>query len=313
MASTDIISSDGLDIKVRGRLLKTVYLNDEYYVGAPDPAALIAELKQRRVADVFTFVQELHDRKAHFDHRLSWDTMAVLPLTTYANWFDKQIKFKPRNRLRKAWKAGVETRMLDFSDDLVRSIMEIYNETPLRQGKRNWHYGKDFDTVKREHSTFLERSEFIGAWFKDELVGFAKVTHGEHSSIIMNIVAKMSARDMSPMNALIAKSVECVAAKNIPLLNYGVWGRRGMNEFKVAQAFECLEVPRYHVPLTAKGAWALKHDLHRGLKERMPEAWIVKLADTRAKLNEWLHRQPSGQRTAHAAGAKASAAGEAES
>jgi hypothetical protein len=313
MASTDIISSGGLDIKVRGRLLRTACLNDEYYVGAPDPAALIADLKSRRVADVFTFVQELDDPKPHFEHRLSWDKMAVLPLTTYANWFDKQIKFKPRNRLRKAWKAGVETRMLDFSDDLVRSIMEIYNETPLRQGKRNWHYGKDFETVKREHSTFLDRSEFIGAWFKDELIGFAKVTHGEHSSIIMNIVAKMSARDMSPMNALIAKSVECVAAKNIPLLNYGVWGRRGLNEFKVAQAFECLEVPRYHAPLTAKGEWALKHDLHRGLKERMPEAWIVKLADTRAKLNEWLHRKASGLRPSQATGAKAGTAGEAES
>ncbi len=312
MASKDITSSSGLDIKVSGRLLKTAHLTDEYYVDAPDPAALVAELKQRRAADVFTFVQELHDTKPRFEHRLSWDQMAVLPLTTYANWFDKQIKFKPRNRLRKAWKAGVETRMLGFSDDLVRAIMEIYNETPLRQGKRNWHYGKDFDTVKREHATFLGRSEFIGAYFKDELIGFAKVTHGERSSILMNIVAKMSARDMSPMNALIAKSVECVAARNIPLLNYGVWGRRGLNEFKVAQAFECLEVPRFHVPLSAKGQWALKHDLHRGLKERMPEAWIVKLADTRAKLNEWLYRKDAGVRPAHAA-AKPGAVGEAES
>ena len=312
MASKDITSTGGLGIKVGGRLLRTAHLTDEYYVGAPDPAALIAELKQRRVADVFTFVQELHDPKPRFEHRLSWDKMAVLPLTTYANWFDKQIKFKPRNRLRKAWKAGVETRMLDFSDDLVRAIMEIYNETPLRQGKRNWHYGKDFDTVKREHATFLERSEFIGAYFKDELIGFAKVTHGERSSIIMNIVAKMSARDMSPMNALIAKSVECVAARNIPLLNYGIWGRRGLNEFKVAQAFECLDVPRYHVPLSLKGEWALKHDLHRGLKERMPEAWIVKLADTRAKLNEWLYSKGGGARPAHAT-AKPGAVGEAES
>jgi hypothetical protein len=66
MASTDIISSGGLDIKVRGRLLRTACLNDEYYVGAPDPAALIADLKSRRVADVFTFVQELDDPKPHF-------------------------------------------------------------------------------------------------------------------------------------------------------------------------------------------------------------------------------------------------------
>lgn len=312
MASTHIIRSGDIDIKVEGRLLRTAHLNDEYYVGAPDPAALIAELKERRVADVFTFVQELHDPKPHFEHRLSWDKMAVLPLTSYANWFEKKIKF-PRNRLRKAWKAGVEARMLEFSDDFVRSIMDIYNETPLRQGKRNWHYGKDFETVKREHATFLDRSEFIGVYFKDEMIGFAKVTHGERSSIIMNIVAKMSAREMSPMNVLIAKSVECVSMKGIPLLNYGVWGRRGLNQFKVAQAFECLDVPRYHVPLSAKGQWALKMGLHRGLKERMPEAWIVKLADTRAKCNDWLYGMAADLRRSAPIGAKAAPSGDHES
>ena len=307
MASRDIIGPDGIAVKVGGRLLRTAQLADEYYVAARDPAALIAQLKKHRAADIFTFVQELHDRKEHFEHHLSWDEMAVLPLTTYANWFDKQIKFKPRNRLRKAWKSGVETRMLEFTDELVRSIMVIYNETPLRQGKRNWHYGKDFETVKREHATFLERSEFIGAYYQDELIGFAKVTHDKQCSIIMNIVAKVSQRDRSPMNALIAKSVECVAARNIPLLNYGVWGRRGLNEFKVANAFECMAVPRYYVPLTWRGEWALKMGLHRGLKERMPEAWIVKIADTRAKWNEWLYAKGSGLRLSGAVEAKAGA------
>jgi hypothetical protein len=217
--------------------------------------------------------------------------MAVLPLTTYAHWFDKQLTFKPRNRLRKAWKNGVETRVVDFTDDFVRAVMAIYNETPLRQGKRNWHYGKDFDTVKREHATFLERSEFIGAYAGDELIGFAKLTHSAHHCIVMNMVAKVSQRDKAPTNALLAKAVEQVTARQIPLLNFGVWGRRGLNEFKLANAFECTKVPRYYVPLTLKGAWALKLNLHRSLKERLPEHWIVKLADTRARWNEWRHRQ----------------------
>ncbi len=288
MASREILKLGATELRIDGHLLKTARLRDEYYVAAADPPSLISGLRDLHAgADIFTFVQELHDRDVHFGYHLEWDKMAVLPLTTYANWFDKQIKFKPRNKLRKAWKSGVETRVQGLTDELVRGIREIYNETPLRQGKRNWHYGKDFDTVKREHSTFLERSEFIGAYIEDELIGFAKITHGEKYSILMNIVAKVSQRERAPMNALIAKTVELVAGRKIPLLNYGVWGRRGLNDFKVANAFECMEVPRYYVPLTFEGAIALKLNLHRGLKERMPEAWIVKLADTRGRWNTW--------------------------
>ena len=165
--------------------------------------------------------------------------------------------------------------------------MEIYNETPIRQGKRNWHFGKDFETLKREHATFLDRSDFIGAYVGDEMIGFAKVTHAENYSIIMNIVAKVSHRHMAPANGLIAKTIELVAARKIGLLNYGVWGRRGLSDFKVSSAFECFSVPRYYVPLTLRGRLALKLGLHLQLKERLPESWIVKAADLRARWNEW--------------------------
>jgi hypothetical protein len=317
MASARIIPLGGVDLRVHGRLLRTAQLNDEFYVSPGDPSEFMARMKHQRVgADVFTFVQELHDREVHHaqhPHRVSWDEMAVMPVSTYAHWFDKQIKFKPRNKLRKAWKSGVETRVLSLDDTLVRGIMDIYNETPLRQGKRNWHYGKDFDTVKREHATFLDRSEFIGAFFMNELIGFAKVTHSPNYSILMNIVAKVSQRDKAPMNALVAKTVEQVAARNIPLLNYGVWGRRGLNDFKVANAFECMAVPRYHVPLTRRGELALKLELHRSLKERMPEAWIIKLADTRARWNEWRVAKLAALHVGRPAAPKAAAAADADS
>ncbi len=287
---SQILKVGEIDVRVDGRVLRTARLNDEYYVAAGAPDALVAGLKASgRGIDLVTFVQELHDPNARLGVPSSWDEMAVLPVSTYQHWFDKQITFKPRNKLRKAWKNGVETRVVAFSDELLRGIMAIYNETPLRQGKRNWHYGKDFATIKREHATFLDRSEFIGAYVQGELVGFAKVTHGRDYSIIMNIVALLAQRDKAPMNALIAKSIELVAARKIPLLNYGVWGRRGLNEFKVANGFECRAIPRYVVPLTARGRLALKLQLHRGLKERLPESWIVSAANARANWNTWWH------------------------
>ena len=287
MQANGLIKVDNLDVNVGGRFLKTAYLNDEYYVVVTDPAVFISSLRPAGVkADLFTFVQELHDRAPKYDFHLELDEMAVLPLTTFDNWFNKQITFKPRNKIRKALKNGVETRVVEFSDELLRGIKEIYDETPIRQGKRNWHYQKDFETLKREHASFLDCSEFIGAYFQDELIGFVKVTHSKNYSIIMNIVSKVAAREKAPTNALITKTIEVVTAKHIPLLNYGVWGRRGLNEFKTASAFECYRVPRYYVPLTLKGQVALKLKLHRGLKERLPENWIIKLAEWRTKWNE---------------------------
>lgn len=287
MQGKGLIKVENLDVKVGGRFLKTACLNDEYYLPVADPATFIPKLKAAGVkADLFTFVQELHDRTPKYEYHREMDDMAVLPLTTFDHWFNKQITFKPRNKIRKALKNGVETRVVEFTDELLRGIKEIYDETPLRQGKRNWHYQKEFETLKREHSTFLDRSEFIGAYFQGELIGFVKVTHAKNYSIIMNIVSKVAAREKAPTNALITKTIELVTARNIPLLNYGVWGRRGLNDFKTASAFECYQVPRYYVPLTLKGRLALKLKLHRGLKERLPENWIIKLAEWRTKWNE---------------------------
>ena len=39
-------------------------------------------------------------------------------------------------------------RRVPFDDALVRGISRIYDETPTRQGRRFWHYGKDLDAAK---------------------------------------------------------------------------------------------------------------------------------------------------------------------
>jgi hypothetical protein len=181
-----------------------------------------------------------------------------------------------------------------YTDELVHAIMAVYNESPLRQGKANRHYGKSFEAVQHEHATFAERSDFVGAYLAGELIGFAKVTHDANCSIVMNLVAMLAHRDKSPTNSLLAHLVKLCAARHSRLLNYGVWGRRGLNEFKVANGFECLAVPRYHVPLSLTGRAALALGLHRSLKDRLPEAWIVHLADARARGNEWWHERGTG-------------------
>ena len=50
--------------------------------------------------------------------------------------------------MRRAAKRGVIVRVAPFDDEFARGIHKICNEAPGRQGRRFWHYGKDFETVK---------------------------------------------------------------------------------------------------------------------------------------------------------------------
>ena len=70
-------------------------------------------------------------------------------------------------------------REVPFDDVLVKGIWEIYNETPVRQGREFPHYGKDLETVHREEATFLDRSVFIGAFLQERLIGFVKLVADE--------------------------------------------------------------------------------------------------------------------------------------
>lgn len=300
----ELINRDNL--VVRGRLLRIARLRDEYYVPVEHPEGLISEVGASKAGvDILTFVQEIQHRTPRCKFQMEHDQMAVLPLTTYDEWFNKTLTFKPRNKLRKCTKSGIEIRSVEFSDDLVGRIRRVYDETPVRQGKRNWNYGKDLETLKKEHATFLANSEFIGAFYKDELIGFVKVTHLKQASFLMNIVAMTCHRDKAPTNGLLARAIEICTAKKVPYLVYGIWGTkgRGLNEFKVANGFQCFAVPRYFVPLTLKGKLALKLGLHRKLIEYVPEKWILHAAALRTKWSEFKYRKSLSKRAEDAMGA----------
>lgn len=272
-----------------GRLSRIARLRDEYHDFVQSPAQFIASLSSTRPprGNLFTFIQRVPDRAPRFDYHLEWDSIAVLQLSTYEHWWKKQLNDKTRNMIRKAHKTGIEIRQVEFSNELVSGIVRIHNETPIRQGRRFRHYGKSFATTKAEHSTFLDRSEFIGAYYDGALVGFIKLVHGQGVSNLMQIISMMSFRSKAPTNALIAKAVERCVARNVPLLHYGTWSRRSMGDFKKHHAFERMEVPRYYVPLTSLGSVLLRYGLHRSLIDHVPEPWLDRLSRLRTKWNSF--------------------------
>lgn len=274
------------EVAVSGRLLKTAGLRAEHYEHVTDPDAFCRGLKAAKVrADLFTFLQPVADRSVRFSFYSENDPISVMPITTYEHWWNKQINGKTRNMIRKAEKAGVQLRVCELTDDFVKGIQGIYNESPLRQGKRFLHYGKDLETLKRDHLSYVEISDFVGAFHKDEMIGFIKLVHTEGMSHLMQIISKIDERDKAPTNALIARAVELCAARGASLLHYGLWSARGLGEFKKHHAFDRYDLARYFVPLNAKGRLMLRFKMHHKLSERVPEKWVDALAEVRSKWN----------------------------
>ncbi|HMJ65575.1 MAG TPA: hypothetical protein VK615_09505 [Candidatus Binatia bacterium] len=272
-------------IVVTGRLLKTAKLKSELYENVTDPDAFCGSLKESKIrADIFTFLQPA-DRSRSFSFYSENDPISVMPITTYENWWNKQINGKTRNMIRKAEKAGVQIRVCELTDEFVKGIQGIYNESPLRQGKRFLHYGKDLETLRQAHVSYADIGQFVGAFYKEEMIGFIKLVHAEGMSHLMQIISKVAERDKAPTNALIAKAVELCAARGVSLLHYGLWSARGLGEFKKHHAFERYDLARYFVPLNVKGKLMLQLKMHRKISERLPEKWADALVDLRTKWN----------------------------
>jgi hypothetical protein len=271
-------------------------LDGEKFRFLEDPEAILDGLKKTRARiDLFTFTQRLPNTKPLFPYPMEWDNFAAIPISTFEDWWTKQLGFKARNKAKQAEKKGVVLREVSFSDELVRGISEIYNECPIRQGRRFPHFGKDVETIHREEATYLDSSIFIGAYLGDRLIGFIKILIDETGTQagLLNIVSLISERDKAPTNALVASAVKACAARGIAYLTYSnfSYGKKqtdSLSDFKERNAFQRIEIPRYYVPLTMLGQAALRLGLHHRLSERIPEPLAVRFREFR---DAWYKRR----------------------
>ncbi len=293
----------GKEVHVAGRLVRVAHLEGDKYEPLANAAAVVDALRIARSADVFTFMQTLPDTKPIYDYPMEWDNLAALPVSTYEQWWTKQLNNKTRNMVRRADKSGVSVREIPFDDQLVEGITAIYNETPIRQGRRFPHYGKSFAEVKRITATFLDQSVFIGAFLADRLIGFAKLVSDERrqQGSLMHIVSMIEHRDKAPTNALIAQAVRSCADRGIPYLVYSnfAYGRKQKDtlaDFKQYNGFQRIDLPRYYVPLTLVGRIALRLSLHHDLGQRVPEPVQDRIRKIRSKWHAWrlsAHHKPA--------------------
>ena len=194
-----------------------------------------------------------------------------------------------RKDIKRAEKQGILVKTVEFNDELVKGIVEINNDIPLRQGKRFKHYGKDFDTVKREYATFPDKSEFIAAYFNDELVAILKMVYVGELACFLEILSKTKYNDKRPVNALISKAVEVAVENQKSYLTYGrfYYGNKKQSlftDFKHRNGFERIIFPRYYVPLTPKGRVAIQFKLQLGLLGILPGFLISGFLNLRSYL-----------------------------
>ena len=285
------VELNGNTVITTGKWLKTAALRDEELVeGDPvgDPKLFVKGLKDTALpADILTFSQRLPDITPRYAYYLEWESMAAIRITTFQDWLHRRVEYDVRKALKKAAKLGVSVRTVAFDDALISGIVRIYNESPIRQGKRFWHYQKSFETVKMEKSTYLERSEFIGAYYENELIGFIKMVYVDRIASTLHVISRTKHASKKPTNALIAKAVDICEQKKITHLVYGNYRYGDMNssltEFKRRNGFEEICVPRYYIPLTAKGRLCLELGLHHGIKPVLPRSILRALRSARSK------------------------------
>lgn len=277
--SVPAVCFDDKTIITTGKWLKmATIMDDELLEGATvsDPGLFVARLMRAGVkADIFTFAQKLPDVTPKHNLHLEWDNAAVMPITSYSDWWERRAEYDVRKAVKRSRKLGVVVKLAEFDDTFVEGIRGIYNESPVRQGTAFWHYQKDFETVKRENSTYLDRSVFIGAYYNEELIGFIRMVYVGTVATTLQVISQKTHFDKKPTNALIAKAVEICEAKRVSHLVYGSYlyneTHSSLTEFKRRNGFEMVSLPRYFVPLTPRGKMALKLGLHHPLVSRIPK------------------------------------------
>jgi len=277
------------EILVQGNILRIARLDGDKYKFLDDPEPLLAGIRKSDArVDIFTFMQKLPESAPKYDYPVEIDNLAVLPVTTFDDWWTKTIGFKARNKAKQAQKKGVEIREVPFDENLAKGIWEIYNESPVRQGRRFPHYGKSLDAVRRMSATFPDSSVFIGAFLGEKLIGFIKLVADDSMTQagMMHIVSMIQHRDKAPTNALVAQAVRSCADRGIPYLvysnfAYGKKERSGLSDFKERNGFQKFVLPRYYVPLTSLGWAAFRMGMHHKLIDHLPESLVSKARDLR--------------------------------
>lgn len=295
------LAAEGYSIVRTGRLLRSAQLFDEELVEAehfPKPSEAIDQIRRSDFgADVFAYARPFDPSQPPLDYLQVPDNLAVVSTSSYEKWWT-ELPQEARKNMRIATKRGVAVRAADFDDTLVAGIKSIYDESSVRQGRRFWHYQKPLERVRMLNATYLERSQFIGAYLKDELIGFIKYVRVDRVAILIQIIAMEAHRDKKTVNALLRQAIELCHQQGLEILTYGKFDyginqNSTLTEFKRRNGFRRMDFPRLYLPLTARGRMALSLGLHAGWRGLVPLPMLGYMQTLRGRAMNFLSHPTS--------------------
>ena len=245
----------------------------EYLTNFSPKKDFLNKLADRGI-DVFTFVERkwcctLNDQPKGWAKTKK--DIGILKVPPYDSWLQSVGK-KTRNMIRKAEKSGVKTEVIELNEQLVKGIWNIYNETPIRQGRAFPHYGLTLQEVDG-NSHAAKNCTWIASYLEGEVVGFIQLMHGDNVAVIAQILSLQKYWDKAINNALVAKTVEFCASKKVPWIIYGGMGNHpSLDKFKESNCFSKLTLTRYYVPLTRKGKVTTSLGLYKNKKDLVPNS-----------------------------------------
>jgi hypothetical protein len=280
------LAVNGNNVIISGRWIKVAVIHNEQWldIQVDDPELWVKKLKENSShglrADIFAFSQKPPATLPSFQYPMEWESLAAISLSTFKNWWEK-LPQESRKNVRKSEKSGVVVKVKELDDNLVNAIVGVNNDSPMRQHRSFDHYGKTFDQVKKDQSTFLGQSDFICAYLGEELIGFLKLVYMGKVASILQILPKASHYDKRPANAMIAKAVELCETRGMAYLIYGMfnYGNKrdsSLRVFKIRNGFQEILVPRFYIPLTTWGKISIGMNLHRGLLGILPH-WAISI------------------------------------
>jgi hypothetical protein len=291
------VSVNGKAIIVKGRWIRRAIVEAEEWLETEieSPELCIKALGRQKSrplhADIFTFSQKLPSTIPKYSYPMEWYSVAAIRISTFKEWWDK-VPQETRKNVRRSQKRGVLVALKSFDDELIKGIMEVNNDSPVRQKIPFAHYGKTFEQVRKDQSSFIDRCDFICAYSGSELIGFIKMVYRGEVASILQILSRASHYDKRPANALIAKAVEICEVKGVSYLTYGLlnYGQKrdsSLRDFKIRNGFEEILVPRFNVPLTIWGSLCIKTKLHHGLLGVLPQRAITVAIGVRARWHQF--------------------------
>ena len=154
--SIECVEIGGQTFSVKRGLLTVVTLEDEWFNEVRDPAAVIDALRRRSRAGApicLLSVSGCRTSEPRFPYRRECESIAAVAIRDLRPLVGR-IRSSARRAIRsaRAGKWASTCASAPYDDEFVRGMTAIFNETPIRQGRRFWHYGKDFETVKRQFS-----------------------------------------------------------------------------------------------------------------------------------------------------------------